>query len=137
MMNWLVGEFDARPLQKAGMLTKEQLLAFFMRSREQFDKQEFKQLLSVGASTRGPAASEEIINGMQKQIFEALGVQVNHAMHVGLPTNCGRRPPCRVAKSPGPAVWCCRVQQPGALSCKHGSASCVHLGLATVSDTTR
>ncbi|KXZ55032.1 hypothetical protein GPECTOR_3g193 [Gonium pectorale] len=60
-MQWLsslVSEYDARPLQKAGMLTKE-----------------FKQILSVALKTRGPGASEDAINAMQKEIFEAMGVQ--------------------------------------------------------------
>ncbi|PNW88882.1 hypothetical protein CHLRE_01g049050v5 [Chlamydomonas reinhardtii] len=77
-MNWLnalVNEYDAKPLQKAGMLTKDQLAQFFAESAKQFSNPEFKQLLSVAHSQRGPGTSEEMVNGMQKQIFESMGIQ--------------------------------------------------------------
>ncbi|KAG2430760.1 hypothetical protein HYH02_013599 [Chlamydomonas schloesseri] len=77
-MNWLnslVNEYDAKPLQKAGMLTKDQMVQFFAESAKQFGNPEFKQLLSVAHSQRGPGTAEEMVNGMQKQIFESMGIQ--------------------------------------------------------------
>ncbi|GFR48263.1 hypothetical protein Agub_g10128 [Astrephomene gubernaculifera] len=74
-LNSLVSEYEGRPLQKSGMLTKEQLIKFFQDSAQQFNNPEFKQLLSVAMKTRGPGTAEEIINGMQRQILENMGVQ--------------------------------------------------------------
>ncbi|GIL55615.1 hypothetical protein Vafri_11153 [Volvox africanus] len=74
-LNSLVSEYEGRPLQKTGMLTKEQLTQFFQDSARQFNNPEFKQLLSVANKARGPGAVEEAINGMQGEIFHSIGVQ--------------------------------------------------------------
>ncbi|EFJ50398.1 hypothetical protein VOLCADRAFT_120656 [Volvox carteri f. nagariensis] len=74
-LNSLVSEYEGRPLQKTGMLTKEQLQSFFQESAKQFNNAEFKQLLSVAHRTRGPGSSEDMVNGMQKEIFQSMGIQ--------------------------------------------------------------
>ena len=75
-MNWLsslVNEYEGKPLQKTGMLTKDQLQVFFQKSKEQFTSPGFKQLLRSSAQ-RGRDL-EQIVNEMQTQIFQAMGVQ--------------------------------------------------------------
>ncbi|KAG2494000.1 hypothetical protein HYH03_007927 [Edaphochlamys debaryana] len=57
------------------MLSKDQLVQFFEGSKKQFDNPDFKQMLGVSFKTRGPGSPEDMINGMQKQIFESMGVQ--------------------------------------------------------------
>lgn len=75
-MNWLGGllnEFEGKPLQKTGMLSREQVLAFFDKSSSSFANPEFKSLLRVGYE-RGQNV-QDLVNEMQFQIFQAMGVQ--------------------------------------------------------------
>lgn len=62
-----------KALQRTGMLTKDQLTMFFQRSKEQFMNPEFKLLLR--AAHKHGRSTEESINGMQQQVFQAMGVQ--------------------------------------------------------------
>ncbi|GLC43552.1 hypothetical protein PLESTB_001569600 [Pleodorina starrii] len=80
-LNSLVSEYDGRPLQKTGMLTKEQLVQFFQESAKQFNSPEFKQLVSVSLKARGPGGPEEVINGMQREIFQSMGVQADFGLN--------------------------------------------------------
>lgn len=75
-MNWLGGllnEFEGKPLQKTGTLSREQVVMFFEKSGTQFASPEFKSLLRVGYE-RGQNVSD-LVNQMQFQIFQSMGVQ--------------------------------------------------------------
>ena len=74
----LVGEFPAaagtkKRLQASGMLTKEQLLAFFKAGRELLDRAAVKDELEQEHARGGDA--QELVTNMQKAIFETQGVQ--------------------------------------------------------------
>lgn len=77
-LNSLVSEYEGKPLQKSGMLTKDQLNLFFQKSGQQFDSPSFKQMLR--AAFRSGRSTEELVNGMQSEIFMAMGVQADFGL---------------------------------------------------------
>jgi len=81
----LLGEFDAKPLQRSGKIAKDKILKFISECEKLYDDTNFKINL-IDSAKKIPngeerdGATAEMVNQAQRQILEALGIDGNFGL---------------------------------------------------------